>query len=129
MNRQTIVRLSLWFTAPFNVLAGYAFAFPGSDLARVIELPLTAVSFYSLFSGAIKALFGGCYVWLALQREISLPLLFVGASGKLIAVTLSWVLWSQGQFSFVALSLISGDILFVVLWFHYLLHHHNQGAA
>lgn len=120
MSLEQVVRASLWVTAPFNFLAGYLFAVPNSAFAQVLQLPGSEVSLYTLMSGALIAMFGGCYIWLAMQERLHAPLLFVGASGKLLAVLIAWATFLTGGLALLPAVLISGDLLFVGLWFYFL---------
>lgn len=114
-----LVRVSLWVTAPANLIVGYAFAFPTGALGRLLALPEAPV-FYALFSGAIVALFGFVYLWLATQATLNRAILCVGGLGKLIAVVVSGALFFAGELSGTTALLISGDLVFVALWGTYL---------
>ena len=120
MSVERIVRISLWVTAPANLAAASAFAFPSGMLGSILQLPATH-PFYAMFSGALVGLFGLVYLWLALQAEINRPVLFIGACGKLLAVLISVSLFAASQLSGAAAFVISGDLVFVALWTTYLL--------
>ena len=120
MSLEGIVRISLWITAPFNLVAGFAFAFPASSLGSLIELPQQTHNLYAMFSGAMIALFGATYLWLSFQTTIHRPVLFVGACGKSRAVLVSILLFFSGELAGVTTVLISGDIVFALLWFCWL---------
>ena len=115
MTFEGVVRISLWVTAPANLAAATAFAFPSSLPGSMLQFPPTH-PFYALFSGAMVALFGVAYAWLALQPVINRPLLLVGACGKLLAVLISGSLFLGGDLSGVTALVISGDLVFVALW-------------
>ncbi len=114
------VRYSLWLTAPFNFLAAYAFAFPTSALGQLLALPQQPYSFYTVFAGGMVGLFGGMYVWAALQTHLVRPIIAFGATGKTIAVATSALLFAVGKFSGFALFVVSGDLVFAALWFYWL---------
>ena len=118
---ERLVRISLWVTAPFNLLAGYLFAFPSSALAGLLMMPASPTNFYTLFAGAMVALFGFMYIWIAQQGVIVRPLLAVGAIGKTIAVMISVSLFVTGNLAWLPTLLISGDLLFASLWGYYLI--------
>ncbi len=118
---EQLVRYSLWLTAPFNLIAGVAFAFPDSVLGHLITMPAGSHPFYAYMSGALIALFGFCYAWLALQERINGPLLLVGAIGKTLAVLIAWILFLSGDLTIILAVLITGDLLFASLWYYYLL--------
>ena len=117
---EAFVRTSLWVTGPLNLLAAAAFAFPASGIGTVLELPVEAHPFYTLFSGSFVGLFGLIYLWLARQTPIVRPLLLAGACGKTMAATISLSLFSAGQLSGLTTTLISGDLAFAALWFYFL---------
>ena len=116
MIHETWVRATLWLTAPFNFVAAHIFSFPSSGLGQFVEVPPQEPGFYTLFSGLMVGLFGVAYLWNALQPRIVKPLLAFGAFGKLIAFTLSAVLFGQGTFSGFALVLMAGDLILAVFW-------------
>ena len=117
---EQLVRYSLWLTAPFNLVAGVAFARPDSALASLLTLPSDVPAFYALFSGGMIFLFGLVYAWLAMQKTIVPSLLCVGTCGKLMAVSIAVGLYAVGGVSGIFALVILGDLLFVGLWFTYL---------
>ncbi len=120
MTLEQIVRISLWVTAPFNLLAAYAFAFPESALGQLLGFPYPSHPLFALFSGSMVGLFGVMYVWLVLQPTLIKPVLFFGATGKTIAVAIALYLYLGGLLSSTLMVLISGDLAFAALWFFYL---------
>jgi len=120
MNLEIAVRTSLWITAPANLLAACAFAFPSSVLGTTLQLP-DAHPFYSALSASFVGIFGLAYVWLAQQPDISRPVLCLGACGKMLAALISVALFIAGDLSGVAASIISLDLVFVALWSVFLL--------
>jgi len=122
------VRISLWISAPANLIVATAIAFPSSSLGSLLELPDTH-PFYGLLSGAMVGLFGVAYGWLALQPEIDRPLLCLGACGKLLAVLISISLFTAGELSGVTAAVISGDLVFVVLWSAFLFSNRSGRGA
>ena len=120
MTLEGLVRLSLWITAPFNLLVGFAFAVPGSLPGQILMLPEFPISFYTVFAGAMVAFFGGVYIWLALQKEIIKPLLAVGAIGKALAVIIAVSFFFAGGFAWLPTLFISGDLAFVALWGYFM---------
>ncbi len=120
MSLDQIVRISLWITAPFNLIAAYAFAFPESGLGQILGLPYPSHPLFTLFSGSMVGLFGVMYAWLALQNAIVRPVLAFGATGKTIAVAIALYLYLGGLLSSTLILLISGDLIFAALWLYYL---------
>ena len=115
-----LVRASLWITAPLNLLAGIAFALPGSTLGKLLQLPQPAHPLYSLLCGMLVALFGLVYFWLARQPVPNRPLLFVGACGKGLAAFIAIGLFSVAQLSGTTAAILSGDLLLAALWLYWL---------
>lgn len=120
------VRVSLWVTMPLNLTAGFAFAFPASFIGRILELPVPAHSLYAYLSGAMVALFGVAYFWMALRSRLVPPLLLLGACGKSFAAMISLWLYLAGELSGVPAALISGDLAFAALWFTWLVRSRSE---
>lgn len=114
------VLVSLWATAPLNLTAGIALAFPTSFVGRVLALPVPAHSLYAYLSGAMVALFGVAYLWMALRSKVDPPLLLLGACGKSFAAVISLWLYVSGDLPGLPAALISGDLAFAALWFAWL---------
>jgi hypothetical protein len=85
MHRDTVVRTALALSAPYNLAGAYLFAFPASTLSQAQGLPADAPALYRALTALLLALFGAAYAWLAAQKEISRPLLALGAIGKALA--------------------------------------------
>lgn len=128
MKLSSAVRISLWISAPANLIVAAALAFPSSSLGSILELPETHL-FYGALSSAMVGLFGAAYGWLALQPEIDRPLLCVGACGKFLAVLISISLFTAGELSGVTAAAISGDLVFVVLWSAFLFSNQPRRCA
>ncbi len=120
MTLEKLVRVSLGVTAPFNLVAAVAFAWPSTWLGGVLGLPTDVHPFYAYLSGALVGLFGPAYLWLALSTRLSRPLLCVGACGKSLAVLIAWGLYLSNDLAGVTAFVISGDIAFAGLWFYFL---------
>lgn len=121
-SRTTLLRASLWTTAPLNLVAAFALAFPQSLPGALIGLPQQTYSLYTLLTGALVGLFGLVYAWMALQAEINRPLLLVGASGKLCAVTIAALLYVDGKLSALTAALFGGDLIFAGFWLIWIFH-------
>ena len=107
-------------TAPFNLIAAFAFAFPASWIGRLIELPLETHLFYGLLCGGLVGMFGLAYLWLAGQPDLNKPVLFLGVCGKAMAVLIGGGLFLADSLSGLTAALLSGDLLFAALWFYWL---------
>ncbi len=114
------VSASLYLTAPANLLVGYALAFPHTAPARLIDLPVSQVSLYTLLAGSMVMAFGFAYLWLASDPLKSRPLLLLGAAGKTVAATIALVLFGLGELSATTTVLLQGDLLLALFWFVYL---------
>lgn len=120
-----LTHVSLYLTAPANILVGYSLAFPESAPARFIALPSSDTSLYTLLAGVLVALFGVAYWLMARQSVINRSLLLLGATGKSIAALLAIFLFVSGQLSTTTLILLQGDLLLAGLWFTYLWQGHH----
>jgi hypothetical protein len=80
-----IVRSALAVSVPFNLTGAYVFGFPGSQLGRLEGLSPATPALYRALVALFLVLFAGAYGWLAAHREISRPLLALGAIGKAVA--------------------------------------------
>lgn len=91
------MRAALWIGAAFNFGAAAMVAFPDT-VGSFSGLPGTGPLFYRWMLVLFVALFGGAYAWLALQPEISRPLVALAALGK------------TGVFMVAVVCLLLGDI-------------------
>ena len=80
-----IVRSALVVSVPFNLAGAFVFGFPGSQLGHLQGLSADVPALYRSLVALFLVLFAGAYAWLAVQREISRPLLALGAIGKAVA--------------------------------------------
>ena len=85
MGKNAIVRGALVISIPFNLAAAFVFAFPDSALGRLQGLPSDAPALYRALLALFLVLFAGAYAWLSVQKQISRPLLALGAIGKAFA--------------------------------------------
>ena len=120
MKIDSLVRVSLWTTAPLNILVAAGIAFPSGWVGSTLHFPPASHDFYTLLAGSLVGLFGCAYAWAALQPVISRPLLLLGGGGKLTAAIVAGWLYRQGQLHEILAVLIAGDLLFVILWLYYL---------
>ncbi len=116
-----LVRLSLAITAPFNVLAGIAFAWPASVIGQFNGMPPTSNPFYGWMAGGVIAIFGFAYATMAWSGVFSRGLLAVGAAGKTFAVIISWIAASTALLPTSTAVFMTGDLIFASLWVWYLL--------
>lgn len=120
MHHDRLIRGALWASAPFNAGAAIGLAFPASPVASLFGLPAAVPQPYPAMLGAFVALFGGLYVWLALQAQIPRALVGFSAIGKLAAFSIVATLWLDGAVG-AALALAGvGDLLFALLFLGWL---------
>jgi hypothetical protein len=72
------VRATLWLGAAFNLGAAYVFSHPASAVGAYLGLAPHVDPLYAGLCALFVALFGGAYGWLALQRVLDQPLLWIG---------------------------------------------------
>ena len=118
MTPQTLIRPALFAAAVFNFGAALAFAWPTS-IGALAALP-AAPPLYTTLVALFVLLFGGSYLWLALQPVISRPLLALGAIGKTTAAVAFTLLWLAGEASLLLLLGGLGDLAFAALFFSWL---------
>jgi hypothetical protein len=116
MDRDRIIRRVLWAAAGFNVVGAVLFAFPGSVLGRLADLPMAVPVAYRAIAAMFVLLFGGAYAWLATQPSPSRPLLAFGAIGKASAFAVVAGLWLASEASTRALAAIGGDLVFAAVF-------------
>lgn len=116
--KDKLIRNVLFAAALCNFGAAVAFALPTS-FGQLMALP-AAPPVYAALSATFVALFGGSYAWLALQPEISRPLLAFGAIGKTTAFMLFTTLWLFGQISLLLMLGGIGDLAFAAFFFAWL---------
>jgi len=118
MLTETSLRRVLLAAALFNFGAALAFTLP-TTLGAVAELP-AAPPLYTTLVALFVLLFGGSYLWLALQPVISRPLLALGAIGKTTAAVAFTLLWLCGEASLLLMLGGLGDLAFAVVFFVWL---------
>src|SRR4029450_6226646 len=89
------VLAALWLGAAFNLGAAYVFSHPASAVGAYLGLAPHVDPLYAGLCALFVALFGGAYGWLALQRVLDQPLLWIGVIGKAGFFVLALALWSR----------------------------------
>jgi len=82
MGRDSMMRAALWTSVPLNFRAALVLAFPASAPGQLLGLPTSVSPIYATLSAFFIALFGGAYVWLAIQPTIDRPLVGFATIGK-----------------------------------------------
>ncbi|HET6328496.1 MAG TPA: hypothetical protein VFG04_27685, partial [Planctomycetaceae bacterium] len=93
MKRDALLRKVLWTTFFYNVAGSLAFFFPRS-VGQLAGLPVPVPPIYSVLLGLFVLLFGGAYLWLALQPTIDRPLVAFAAVGKASVFVAAVALWA-----------------------------------
>ena len=121
MNRDFVMRRALQVTAPFNLVAAFALAFPATWPGQIFGLPSDAPAVYRALAGGVIAIFGLVYGWLSLQRVIDRPLVFVSTCGKIFAFCTLAALAMVGHLPVRSAVLGSADLIFACIFVWWLL--------
>jgi len=97
ISRDRVIRSALWASVVLNALGVIVFLPPALGHPSPL-LPIAVPRFFAAQLGFTIALFGGVYVWLALQSRLNRALVAVGGFGKL------------GFFALTALYAFVGDV-------------------
>ena len=120
-NRDQVMRRALQVTAPFNLVAAFALAFPATWAGQVFGLPSDAPAVYRALAGGVIAIFGFAYAWLSVQRSIDRPLVVVAMCGKIFAFGSLAALAAVGELPLRSAAMGSADLLFAVIFGWWLL--------
>lgn len=119
------MRAVLWFAAAFNFGAALMVAFPDT-IGSFSGLPGTGPLFYRWLLVLFVALFGGAYVWLALQPQICRPLVALAALGKTGVFVVSIVCWYVGDIPLQSLPPAICDLAFGMVFAWWLMASRSQ---
>ena len=113
------IRAALWFSVAYNAFGAVLF---GSIAAGrpLMDLPVPIAPLYAAQLTLTIALFGGVYAWLARQREIDRPLLFVSGLGKIGFFTVFVVYWLVGDVAAQGVMQASPDLVLGVIFLAWL---------
>jgi hypothetical protein len=117
MNRELVLRRSLWAAAFFNVGGAVMFGFPSLPTGQMAGLPADVHPVYRAFVALFVLLFGGAYAWLAAQPAINRPFVAFGAIGKTCAFVTAVLLWLAGQIAGMGVAIFTGDLALAALFF------------
>jgi hypothetical protein len=115
--RERVIRTALWSTVVLNIIGAAVLA--PLAIGRASPLwPVDTPPFYAALLCYLIALFGGVYVWLALQPQINRPMLVLSALGKAGFALLIVVYALAGQLPERMIANSLPDLLFagVFLW-------------
>jgi hypothetical protein len=114
-NADPVMRAVLWIGAAFNFGAAAMLAFPDT-VGSFSGLPGTGPLFYRWLLALFVALFGGAYAWLALQTQISRPLVALAALCKTGVFIVSVVCWLLGDIPLQSLPPAVCDLVFALVF-------------
>jgi hypothetical protein len=108
--------------AVFNVAVGAAVLFLRSQLLSVLGFDPVQGSNIVIadLTGMFIALFGYCYLLVALDPAKNRPLIAVGAIGKLLAIACAVLPWLAGAVQVKPPPLLACDLVFALLFLDYL---------
>ena len=117
MDRAVVLRRALWTSVPFNASGALIFFFPAS-IGRLAQLPLPAPILYSWFCGAVIAMYGVVYVWLARQITPNREFVLVSAVGKLTFFAVCVASWLAGESPPLLVAIASFDVVLAVAFLY-----------
>lgn len=117
---ETSLRTSLYVAGAFNLGAALAFALPGGRLGQLLALPTSEQPLYPALVALFVALFGLTYLWVARQRVIHRPMLYLGALGKLSAFLMFLGFWISAAIPTLVFAVSIGDLAFAAYWLTWL---------
>lgn len=118
---ERLVRATLALACPFNLAGAYVFANPGSALGELLGLPGSVDPVYASTCALFVALFGAVYGWLAMQRELDQPVLWLGVIGKAGFFVLVATFWMRAVVHERLVIAASADMAFAAFWFWWLM--------
>ena len=116
MNRERLLRRSLWAAAVANLGGAVLFGFPDSALGQLAGLPAAVPPLYRAMTAAFVLLFGGAYAWLAAQPRINRPFVAFGAIGKTAAFLTVTALSLAGAAAARSVAVLSADLVLAALF-------------
>ena len=121
MISEKLVRVTLWISVPFNLVAAYGLAYPGSLLGILIGLPSNVPPLYSALLAFLIAGFGLAYGWAARQQPVDKTVVGLGTIGKYGVFIIAGLLMMQGSGPTGAFVVAIGDAIFATIWLLWLL--------
>jgi hypothetical protein len=119
MNRETVLRATLWASVIYNALGAWALAAPGSWAGGMAAVPAGAPFLFRAELAFVVALFGALYLWLALRTRLDetvVPLVVLAAVGKAGFFAIYVATWLRGDIPAGAVVSASGDLLFALVF-------------
>jgi hypothetical protein len=128
MFQQNTVRTSLLLSAIYNIIGGALFAFPSSYVSQMFGFPNEVNPLYAALLSYAIVLFGLMYFWHSRQIDIYRPMLALSGFAKIGIYTVMASMWCLGHASGKFMILVSGDLIFGVMWL-WALYHHRIGEV
>lgn len=125
MSHDRVIRSALWVAVGLNAIGVLVFAPPALGFSADM-LPIPAPRFFAAQVALTIGLFGGAFLWLALQRQIHRPLVVVGGLGKLGFFVLAVAYWLAGDLPASAAAQAIPDLLLALVFLSWAL---NPRAA
>ena len=119
-----VMRSVLWAGVAYNAAIAVLLAFPVA-LAPISGLPAPGSLFYPWVLALFVAIFGGAYAWLALQPDISRPVVALAAIGKAGAFCVALACLLRGDIGGRTFSAAVVDLAFAMVFLAWL----RAGAA
>jgi hypothetical protein len=113
------MRAVLWIGVLFNALVALMLMFP-STLGALAALPPVGSVFYHWMLTYFVVLFAATYAWLALEANISRPVVVLAAFGKMGAFVVALACLLQGYIRLRTFSVAVGDLAFAVYFLFWL---------
>lgn len=120
MKPDKLMRIALWISVPFNLLAAYGVAIPASWLGQAMGLPMEVPAMYSVLLAWVITLFAAVYAWLALQKKIDRPMVVTVAIAKTGVFVNVFLLWVAGHGAGMTVLFACGDLVLAGIFFWWL---------
>lgn len=121
MVSEKMLRMALRVSVPFNFLAAYAIAVPGSIVGRLMGLSPESDMLNASILAFLIAAFGAVYAWLSVQKVIDRPLICFSAVAKTGVFIIAFLVWVRGSASGMTVLFTVGDLVFAGIFFAWLL--------
>ena len=114
-------RILFTAAAAFNFIAGTAFLVAMPQLAKLIGMyPLPSDPLFAHFGAVLAISFGWGYWLIARDPVVNRPIIQVGIVGKSLVVLSVFFDWMSGNTNWPFALLVSGDVVFALLFLDYL---------
>lgn len=115
MNRDSLMRGALWFSAALNAAGVFMFGAAAIG-AETTMLPIPVPRFYAAQLAFVIANFGVAYAWLARRPQIDRPLVALGAVGKAGFFLVYALYWLAGDLPGAAVLTATPDLVLALIF-------------